>query len=70
MKLNVCERLGAGLKTNRRARAARVTDNLQGRQRFAVRVFLLVRFTVAMNSEHKVFGQRVDNGNTDTMQAA
>ena len=70
VKLDVREGAGAGLEAQGSPRAIRIADNGERLLRLTVYVFLLVDLPVAVNREDQVFGQGVDDGYADTVQAA
>ncbi len=70
VELDVREGLVAGLETYGRAGAVGYANLGQRRLRLAHPVFLLVQDAVAVNRQQQRFGQGVDDGHTNAVQAA
>ncbi len=70
VELDVGEDDRRRLETNARAGAIGGTGDGERRDRFTQAIFLLVKLAVAVDGELQHFGERVDDGDADAVQAA
>jgi hypothetical protein len=68
VKLDVGERVAAGLEAQRCALPIRVADNLERRLGLTVFIFLLMGLTLTVNCQHEMFRESVYHRYADAMQ--